>query len=271
VGTIGDSPLGKAAHYFDAYDPSLLYPVERAPLRAALGLSGALPFDGADAWTAWEVSWLDAARKPQVAVAAFDVPCTSPRIVESKSVKLYLTAFNGTRFDDAGAVRDAMASDLSGATGAEVRVELAAPQAWVRREELAGESLDDLPLDLVADAPHADLLRSHRDVARETLVTRLFRSVCPVTGQPDYADVQLRYEGHRIDRGSLLAYLVAFRHHAGFHEHCVERIYVDVLRACHPARLAVCARFTRRGGVDINPWRSNEPGFRPPRTPTSRQ
>jgi 7-cyano-7-deazaguanine reductase len=271
LGTIGDSPLGKATHYADAYDPGLLYAVERAPQRAALGLGDALPFHGADAWTAWEVSWLDRAGKPRIAVATFDVPCTSPRIVESKSVKLYLTAMNGSRLGERGEVRATIAADLSRATGAAVAVELVMPEALVNRAELEGESLDELPLAAMADAPHADLLRTRPGRVCETLQTRLFRSVCPVTGQPDYADVQLAYEGPCVDRESLLAYLVAYRHHAGFHEHCVERIYLDVLRACRPAALAVSARFTRRGGVDINPWRSGTERFRPAATPTGRQ
>jgi len=271
VGTIGDSPLGKAAHYVDAYDAGLLYPVERAPQRAALGLAATLPFEGTDAWTAWEVSWLDPTGRPRIAIATFDVPCTSPRIVESKSVKLYLTAFNGTRFADAGEVRRTIARDLGAATGAPVEVAFVAPERHHERAELAGEPIDDMPLATLADAPHADLLRTAGGEVSETLRTALFRSVCPVTGQPDYADVQVRYDGRRIDRTSLLAYLVAYRHHAGFHEHCVERIFVDLRRSCRPAALAVCARFTRRGGIDINPWRADFAGFRPPGLPTGRQ
>lgn len=271
MGSIPDSPLGKATHYSDAYDPDLLYPVERAPQRESLGIAGAPPFHGSDQWTAWELSWLDATGKPQVAIARFDVPCDTPRIVESKSVKLYLTALNGTRLADRAAVAQTLMRDLGSAVGGAVAVELCAPQDWPVRAELTGESIDGCLLPAVADAPDAALLRASGSIVRETLTTRLFRSVCPVTGQPDYADVQIGYTGSALDRAALLGYLVAYRHHAGFHEHCVERIFVDLMRACAPSELRVLARFTRRGGVDINPWRATRAGLQPPGAATARQ
>jgi 7-cyano-7-deazaguanine reductase len=271
VGSIHDSPLGKATHYSEAYDPGLLYPVLRAPQRELLGLSGALPFHGSDLWTAWELSWLDAAGKPQVAIARFEVPCTTPRIVESKSVKLYLTALNGTAFPGPGAIVGTLVRDLSSAVGGAVAVELRAPQDWPARAELAGQSIDGCTLPTIAPAPDAQLLRTGGRSVSETLTSRLFRSLCPVTGQPDYADIQIRYSGAALDRAALLGYLVAYRHHAGFHEHCVEQMFVDLLRACAPSELAVLARFTRRGGVDINPWRAMGPDWRPPDAATSRQ
>jgi 7-cyano-7-deazaguanine reductase len=257
MGTVPDSPLGKATRYAENYDPSLLYTVERAPQREAIGLGSSLPFEGADAWTAWEASWLDGDGKPQVAVVRFDVPATSPGIVESKSVKLYFTALNQTRFANAGDYRATLARDLSAATGAEVGVRLVAPvdYALLARDEPPGESLDALPLRDHHDAPRAEQLAVGGAHVAQTLVTRLFRSVCPVTGQPDYATVQVAYRGARIDRESLLAYLCAFRRHPGFHEHCVERIFADIARACAPDALGVVARFSRRGGIDINPWR----------------
>jgi len=270
MGAIPDSPLGKATAYADAYDPGLLFAVERAPQREALGLGLELPFRGADQWTAWELSWLDASGKPQVAVATFAVPCESPRIVESKSVKLYLTALNNVRFDDRGALAAMLARDLTAATGAAVSVSVVPPSSYAAfaRDEVPGICIDDLPLGTSRDEPDAAMLAAGRDTAGETLYTRLFRSVCPVTGQPDYATVAIAYRGPRIDRAALLAYLVSFRRHAGFHEHCVERIFVDVDHACRPEALAVHARFTRRGGVDISPFRSNSAEFSSASAPT---
>ena len=258
------SPLGHATRYADAYDPGLLFPVERAPLRADLGLAAPLPFHGADLWTAYEMSWLDPAGKPQVAIATFAVPAESPRIVESKSVKLYLTAFNQTRFASPAAVAGTIGRDLGAAAGAPVEVTLLPPGhlAMLAQGELAGECIDALPLLSAGDAPAPERLAAAGPIVDEALCSRLFRSVCPVTGQPDYASVQVRYRGPRIDATGLLAYLVSFRRHPGFHEHCVERIFSDVWRRCAPETLAVYARFTRRGGLDINPWRAS--GREPP-------
>jgi 7-cyano-7-deazaguanine reductase len=268
--TLSDSPLGKATAYPDAYDPALLFPVERAPQRKELGLSDVLPFTGADRWTAWEVSWLDATGRPQVAVATFTVPCTSPRIVESKSVKLYLTALNNVRFGQRDDLAATLARDLTGATGAEVGVNLIGPESYasLARGEPQGACIDGEPLASASDGPDPALLATAGPVVLETLYTRVFRSVCPVTGQPDYATLWVHYRGPRIDRAALLAYLVSFRHHPGFHEHCVETIFVDLHHGCRPQALAVEARFGRRGGVDINPFRSNASDFQPASAPT---
>jgi 7-cyano-7-deazaguanine reductase len=261
VGSIPDSPLGKAARYPDAYDPGLLYPVERAPQREALGIAAALPFSGVDRWTAWEATWLDLHGRPRVAIVTFDVPCTSPRLVESKSVKLWLTSLNGATFDDTDALRDALQRDLARATGAPVDLRVHAPSAWAAfpaRGEPDGVAIDDEVPRARPAAPDASVLAcadADADV-EETLFTRGFRSVCPVTGQPDYAHVIVAYRGRRIVASALAGYLAGFRHHPGFHEHCVERIFVDLTRACRPAQLRVEARFTRRGGVDINPVRA---------------
>ena len=259
------APLGHAPDYPDAYDPTLLFPVARAPQREAIGITGALPFAGADAWTAFELTWLDRHGKPAIAIASFEVPATSIAIVESKSVKLYLGAFAQTRFDDSAAVAAVIEGDLTPATGSAVRVALTLPAqfAAMHLAAMAGESLDALPL--VVDRYELDpsaLAVTGGDVA-ETLRTDLFRSVCPITGQPDFASVAISYTGPRIDRTGLLRYLVSYRCHAGFHEHCVERIFVDIQRACGCTTLAVAARFTRRGGVDINPWRASI-GLPPP-------
>jgi 7-cyano-7-deazaguanine reductase len=258
------SPLGHATTYTDGYDATLLFPVDRAPLRDGLGLTDPLPFRGADLWTAYEVSWLDPGGRPQVAIATFAVPAESPRIVESKSVKLYLTALNQTRFAACADVAATIARDIGAAAGAPIDVSMLPPEhsGGLPQGELAGACIDALPFATGRDTPAPELLAAAGPIVGETLCTRLFRSVCPVTGQPDYASVQIRYRGPGIDAAGLLAYLVSFRRHPGFHEHCVERIFVDVWRRCAPDALAVYARFTRRGGLDINPWRTS--GLEPP-------
>lgn len=256
------SPLGQAVAYASRYDASLLFPIARAQGRAELGLDGALPFHGVDLWNAYELSWLDLRGKPQVALAEFRVPASSPAIVESKSFKLYLNSFNQERIGDAQALGVVLARDLSAAAGAPVEVIVTPPErfAQVRVAELDGESID--AIDVAIDdygPPNAAHLRLADDAGEveESLTSNLLKSNCPVTGQPDWASVQIRYAGPRIDRAGLLRYLVSFREHAGFHEQCVERIYVDLMRRCAPARLEVHARYTRRGGLDINPWRGS--------------
>jgi 7-cyano-7-deazaguanine reductase len=270
---LDDSPLGHATTWAARYDPGLLFPVQRAPLRAGLWQGEAPPCRGVDLWTAYELSWLDPQGKPQVAIATFAVPAESPCIVESKSVKLYLTAFNLTRFASEGEVAAAIARDLSAATGSTVGVALTAPEGFAAlpHAELSGECLDALPLSCNDDAPVADVLVGGGANVAESLFTRLFRSVCPVTGQPDYASVAVRYRGARIDRAGLLRYLVSFRRHPGFHEHCVERIFADLWRRCGPESLSVYARFTRRGGIDINPFRTSGVERAPDNARTARQ
>jgi 7-cyano-7-deazaguanine reductase len=247
-------PLGHATGYPDRYDPSLLFAVSRAPQRAAIGIRDALPFTGADVWTAYEHTWLDGRGKPRIAMLSLVVPVDSPRIVESKSVKLYLGSFAQSRFDDEQRVRDTIARDLSTATGSVVSVTVLAD---ARIDPMPGISIDGEDVAIDAYEVDASLLRAGGEGARETLCSDLFRSVCPVTGQPDYASVAIEYRGPRIDRAALLRYLVSYRVHAGFHEHCAERIFVDVRARCRCESLTVHARFTRRGGIDINPFRTD--------------
>jgi len=218
-----------------------------------------VPFTGADIWTAYELTWLDPHGKPQVAIATFVVPAASPSIVESKSVKLYMGSFAQTRFDGTAEVRATIERDLALATGGPVQVALDAPAMFLtaRCADLDGERLDDLSVTIQRYQPAPDLLGAEEPVVEETLKTDLFRSLCPITLQPDFASVQIAYRGPAIDRAALLRYLVSFRGHPGFHEHCVERIYVDVMAKCRCESLSVYARFTRRGGVDINPFRTN--------------
>jgi 7-cyano-7-deazaguanine reductase len=267
------APLGRASGHPDRYDAALLFTVPRAPQRAALGIVGALPFPGMDAWTAYELTWLDASGKPQIALASFEVPAESASIIESKSMKLYLGSFAQTRFEGMTEVTATIECDLSDACGARVAVMLRGPSAFKTQaiRELDGESLDDLPIACTAYDVVPDVLAAGGAIVDEALTTQLFRSVCPVTGQPDIASLQIAYRGPAIDREALLRYLVSYRCHAGFHEHCVERIFMDVATRCRTERLTVLARFTRRGGLDINPFRTNAGVAHPGNVRTARQ
>jgi 7-cyano-7-deazaguanine reductase len=260
MGTIDDSTLGKATSYRGGYDRSLLLPIARADNRQYLGVCDPLPFYGVDVWNAYELSWLDQRGKPHVALAEFRVPASSPNLIESKSFKLYLNGFAQERFTDAPALQAILLRDLSAAAGCAVAVTLRQAQAAQHAlADLPGISLDDQ--DLAIDCygpPHADFLRTREDapMISETLVSHLLRSNCPVTGQPDWGSVQIAYHGAPLDHAGLLRYLVSFRNHNEFHEHCVERIFIDLMRRCTPQQLSVYARYTRRGGLDINPFRS---------------
>ncbi|CAM8751852.1 NADPH-dependent 7-cyano-7-deazaguanine reductase QueF [Burkholderia pseudomallei] len=269
------SPLGKATVYTNQYDASLLFPIPRAGAREQIGIGAPLPFFGTDIWNAYELSWLNARGKPQIAIATFYVPAESPNIVESKSFKLYLGSFAQTAFESADAVRDALKRDVSAACGASVTVRLATPAEFrkLQMDELDGLSLDRLDLDAhVYETDPSFLTASHDEApVEETLVTDLLKSNCPVTGQPDWGSVQIHYVGAPIDHAGLLRYIISFRNHTGFHEQCVERIFVDILRACQPVKLAVYARYTRRGGLDINPFRTNYNQPMPDNARTARQ
>ena len=272
--SLSNAPLGQTVAYPAHYDPSLLFPIARAQNRASLNLSGPLPFMGVDIWNAYELSWLDPKGKPQVAMARFTVRADSPNIIESKSFKLYLNSYNQTRLDNAEVLGERLANDLSAAAGAPVEVDviLSARFGTLAMAELDGIDLDSLDIAIDTYLPDAGLLRcaAGKPVA-ETLASRLLKSNCPVTGQPDWASVQINYRGRPLDRAALLRYLVSFRDHAEFHEHCVERIYTDIMAACRPEQLTVYARYTRRGGLDINPWRSNFEAGPPADVRTARQ
>jgi 7-cyano-7-deazaguanine reductase len=273
IDDLRDAPLGHPSGHPDHYAPSLLYVVSRTPQREALGLGVPLPFTGVDQWTAYELTWLDAGGKPQVALATIDVPIDSPSLVESKSMKLYLGSFAQTRCAGMTEVAATIERDLSHAVGGPVGVALRGPAAFDVQaiRELGGESLDELRVTCSVYDVEPAFLSAPGDVVAETLTSRLFRSVCPVTAQPDIASVQLQYRGPRIDREGLLRYLVSYRCHAGFHEHCVERIFVDVAARCRCELLTVRARFTRRGGLDINPFRTNAGIAAPDNVRTARQ
>jgi 7-cyano-7-deazaguanine reductase len=281
MNTPEQSLLGRPAPYIDRYDPSLLFPISREPKRVELGLHGAIPFFGADLWTAFELSWLTPRGKPQVAIAHVTVPCETPNIVESKSFKLYLNSFTNTPFASADQVRDRIRADVSEAVwrGAphpsSVGVRIVMPDQFEREpvHELEGLSLDRLDIECTQYTPAPELLTAAFDEkpVEEVLTSNLLKSNCLVTGQPDWGSVQIRYSGPQIDQGALLRYLVSFRNHNEFHEQCVERIFMDVRARCKPVKLMVYARYTRRGGLDINPFRSSHPVAAPANVRTARQ
>jgi len=272
--SLAHAPLGHNVPYPSRYNPHLLFSIPRARNRSALGLGASLPFVGADIWNAYELSWLDAKGKPRVAIATFTVPADTPNILESKSFKLYLNSYNQTRLTDVETVHNRLVADLSAAAGGPIAVDLILPErfAGLSMAELEGTCIDDLDVEIDTYQPDPALLRcAMGEPVSEILCSRLLKSNCPVTQQPDWACVQIRYRGAPLDRAALLRYLVSFRQHAGFHEECVERIYMDILHACHPQELTVYARYTRRGGLDINPWRSNCNNAPTANTRTARQ
>jgi len=255
------SPLGKNSAYRTDYAPELLFPIPRQGKRDELGLKGTLPFFGVDIWNGYELSWLNMRGKPQVAVARFTIPADSPNLIESKSFKLYLNSFNQTKLAGPDALKMLLQQDLSAAAGANVHVTLTMQEDFAKLEmgELEGQLLDRLDIDVDNYSPQPETLKANFDElpVEETLVSHLLKSNCLVTGQPDWGSVQISYYGPQIDQESLLKYLIGFREHNEFHEQCVERIFTDILRQCKPQHLTVYARYTRRGGLDINPWRTN--------------
>jgi 7-cyano-7-deazaguanine reductase len=281
MNTPEQSQLGQSSSYADQYDATLLFPIARSPKRDEIGLSGTLPFFGADLWTAYELSWLNPRGKPQVAIARITVPAESSHIVESKSVKLYLNSFNNTVFADTTDVQARLREDLSAAIWAggkvmsSVGVQLTLPQDFDKEpvHELDGLNLDRLDLECTHYQPAPELLTAQFDEAHvtETLTSQLLKSNCLVTGQPDWGSVRIAYTGPQIDQAGLLQYIVSFRNHNEFHEQCVERVFMDIWRRCQPSKLEVYARYTRRGGVDINPWRTSHPMGAPDNMRTARQ
>ncbi|MBU2880938.1 NADPH-dependent 7-cyano-7-deazaguanine reductase QueF [Psychrosphaera sp. B3R10] len=271
---LNELTLGKTTKYHDQYDAKLLQPVPRSLNRDQLTIPAAMPFYGHDLWTGYELSWLNPNGKPIVAIAEFLVPAISPNLIESKSFKLYLNSFNQTQFSDWEAVKETMAKDLSLCAGAPVNVELfdvSDPNKF-QIQQLPGTNIDGLDI-TVTDYQYNDQLLSLADsaakddvedssdsspkVVTETINSHLLKSNCLITNQPDWASIIISYTGSKICHESLLRYLISFRMHNEFHEQCVERIYCDIIDACNPSQLSVYARYTRRGGLDINPFRSS--------------
>ncbi|AWM58407.1 MAG: NADPH-dependent 7-cyano-7-deazaguanine reductase QueF [Pseudomonas sp. CO183] len=257
------SPLGKSSDYVATYSPHLLFPIPRAPKWAELGLTAeTLPYQGVDLWNCYELSWLLPSGKPVVAIGEFEIPADSPSIIESKSFKLYLNSLNQSVFESREALVEVMIADLSAAAGKAVKVRLRTLDEVASEgvATLPGRCIDDLDVAIEHyDHPQPELLVCDAGrVVEESLHSHLLKSNCPVTGQPDWGSVVVEYRGAALQAESLLAYLVSFRQHADFHEQCVERIFLDLQRLLQPEKLTVYARYVRRGGLDINPYRSTE-------------
>ena len=271
-------PLGQATQYPEQYDPGLLYPIPRSENRLKLGFreGQALPFVGVDIWNAFELSWLNHKGKPQIALAEFQIPADSPKMIESKSFKLYLNSLNNARFENENEVRERLVADLSAVAGSKITARIQANDAIAKKgmQEMGGVLLDRLDIEIDPHIPaDPNLLGVNEEFGpiEQCLVSHLLKSNCPVTGQPDWASVQIRYQGRPILEEGLLRYLIGFRQLGEFHEHCVETIFSDIKRQCKPDKLSVYARYTRRGGLDINPFRTDHNAPWPENTRHSRQ
>ena len=259
--------LGKPTEYVDVYTPSLLRSIARAPVRAQMGVEGPnLPFTGVDVWNGYELSWLNRKGRPEVAVLRVTIPAQSSHIPESKALKLYLGSFANSRFVSRQDVEHTIESDLKLAVRAPVIVEvLPLDQIENSGAQLTGESLDVLDLQTDVYEPEPGLLRTISEgPVRETVFTHLLRTLCPVTSQPDWGSLWIQYSGPEIERTSLLKYIVSFRNHQGFHEEAVERMFIDIMERCAPSTLTLHGRYLRRGGLDINPFRSSKETEAPP-------
>lgn len=257
---MSDLKLGQAQAYVEHYDPALLQPIPRDLSRRHLA---GTEFLGADLWTAYELSWLAPGGKPQVAIAEFTIPSVSANLIESKSFKYYLNSFNQTEIESWDELRSLLTKDLSAVAGGDVKVVLFGLSEFdeQRRKAKTPDSvlLDDLPLENSVFAPSADILIPTTESFDGVWCSHLLKSNCPVTGQPDWASIWVGWQGRGINPGSLLRYIVSYRQHQDFHENCVERIFTDLIAVGQPQSLWVYARYTRRGGLDINPFRSLKP------------
>ena len=257
--------LGKKSDYVDRYDVALLQPISRDTGRKSISACGnAIPFfDGFDLWTGFEMSWLNTKGKPVVGIAEFRIPAKSKNLIESKSFKLYLNSLNQSNFDSAEQLQSILTADLSEAAQGNVSVSLFAGLTDYCRKisDLSGICIDDLDIQIDDYGFNPALLQGavteNSPFVREELSSNLLKSNCLVTMQPDWGSVLIKYEGRKIDREKLLRYIISFRQHNEFHEQCVERIFSDIKNLCQPEKLTVFARYTRRGGLDINPFRSD--------------
>jgi 7-cyano-7-deazaguanine reductase len=254
-----ESPLGKPTVYIETYSPELLFPIPRKLARDKIGLSSALPFNGVDIWNANEISWLNSRGKPEIAMAEISFPCSSPKIVESKSLKLYLNSFNQTPFESLEAVEKIIEKDLSAACQSNISVNLFSPSKLKNSNltEFSGICLDWQDIETTSYLVEKKFLKTTPLKVEETLYSDLLKSNCLATGQPDWGSVLIRYAGNKIDHEGLLKYIISFRRHSGFAEHCAELMFADILSICAPEKLTVYCRYTKRGGLDINPFRSN--------------
>ncbi len=258
---LDEGPLGQPTQYPSTYTPSLLHSIERQTARAHVGVEAASALRGEDLWTGYEFSWLDTGGKPVVAGLRMRVPCQSEAIVESKSIKLYLNSFSQTKFENQAAVLRTLDQDITLAFRSPVIIELfEIAQLAAPVESLSGICLDDLDIrtQTYERAPEFLQVEDPERTVHESVYTNLFRSLCPVTAQPDWASVAIEYSGAPIERAGLLKYLVSYRTHQAFHETTIEQIYLDIQQLCAPQRLSVYGRFQRRGGLDINPFRASD-------------
>ena len=253
------NPLGREVSHSPRYNPGHLYPVPRLEGRREIGLGTDLPFQGADIWNAYEISWLNRRGRPEIAIGRFIFSSDTTNLVESKSLKLFLNSLNQEHFDSIDRVRETIEKDLSAAAGGDTAVTLAPAGRFgtLTIGTPPGQGLDNLDIEVDAYRLNPETLVTTAEPAAETFFSNLLRTNCPVTGQPDWGTVVIRYCGPRIDPAGLLKYIVSYREHTGFHENCVERIFSDISNRCAPEQLFVQAQFTRRGGLDINPWRAN--------------
>ncbi|MDP1574689.1 MAG: NADPH-dependent 7-cyano-7-deazaguanine reductase QueF [Coxiellaceae bacterium] len=269
--SISNAPLGKKSAYIDHYDASLLFPIPRKIKRDEIAISQPLPFYGFDLWNAYEISWLNPKGKPVVALAEIIFPANSDNLIESKSLKLYLNSFNQTHFENAASVKTTIEKDLSSAVNAIVLVNLFSVDSPIEIGNLQGICLDDLDINVDTYSPTPSLLSTENSFVTEILHSHLLKSNCLVTFQPDWGSIQIDYTGKKINHGNLLRYLISFRQHNEFHEQCVERIFMDILKQCQPTELTVFAQYTRRGGLDINPYRSTKKDMSAKKIRLSRQ
>jgi 7-cyano-7-deazaguanine reductase len=256
--------LGKKVEYAQEYDNSLLQGVPRSMSRDTIKLPKDLPFHGTDIWNGYELSWLNAKGKPQVAILRCEVPITSPNLIESKSFKLYLNSLNQSKFVSIDDVSQVLQKDLSECAGAEVAVHVIPSSEFdeIQFGAFSGKCIDELDIeitdfDITPELLKPDAAENTATEVSETLVSHLLKSNCLITNQPDWGSILIKYSGSPISHEGLLRYLISFRQHNEFHEQCVERIFYDILQQCKPDKLTVYARYTRRGGLDINPFRSN--------------
>lgn len=258
-----NSPLGKTGLNPDQFTADWLYPIPRQQNRSQLQYPLVdQRWYGEDHWQAWELSWLDPQGKPQQATADISVACDTKNIIESKSLKLYLQSCNMQVFESREQLLSTLQADLTKAADGEVNISLFAPEQWPQTTMApSGQCIDDQPLTTNRYQRQADLLRCQQAAGEELLYSHLLRTLCPVTGQPDWATLVIDYQGVLIDHQALLAYLISYRQYQDFHEHCVEQIFCDIWHHCQPRRLLVQARYLRRGGLDINPLRSSSPDW----------
>ncbi|KLN62928.1 NADPH-dependent 7-cyano-7-deazaguanine reductase QueF [Vibrio sp. VPAP30] len=253
--------LGQKTEYSNQYDSSLLQPVPRSLNRDDLNLGDSLPFRGCDIWTLYELSWLNEKGLPQVAIGEVSIPATSANLIESKSFKLYLNSFNQTRFSSWDHVEQTLVQDLSACAGETVSVTVRSVVDYTDSVVVTmdGECIDEQDIEITNYDFDRTLIQGAAigELVEESLHSHLLKSNCLITNQPDWGSVEIQYKGKQIDREALLRYLVSFREHNEFHEQCVERIFTDIMEFCQPETLTVYARYTRRGGLDINPYRSN--------------